>query len=201
MARLPTIILPTPVVVVNYVSTPKRVIHQRIVHVYRRAAPILGAGGGYNPPTVETGGSSPAEILGQWLINLAIAADPDTSNDDWPVYYGHLPDETDTPDNAISIYDTGGTDDGRTMVDGVRAEHPGFQVRLRASSYKIGYEKISGIQATMEGTLRTPVSLGGRTWLIENISLTGTIISLGVDRDKLRRDHFTLNGLLTLSEV
>ena len=201
--RRPQIVIPPTI---NVPSGPVVISRTRTVRLYSRGISktrtvVIGTGGGYNPPIVLAGSESPADILAQWLIDLGLGVDPDVTDDDWPVYFGHMPDETGTPDNAIAVYDTGGTDDGRTMVDGARAKHPGFQVRVRGSSYTVGWNKISAIEVTMSAVLRTPVSRGGKTWLLENVSQTGTIISLGVEGDKLRRDHFTLNGLLTLSEV
>ena len=71
---------------------------------------------------------APANIIRQLLISKSQGTNP-LLQEPWPISYSMEPD---TPDNSITVYDTTDRDHGRTMVDGRRQVHHGFQVRVRS---------------------------------------------------------------------
>lgn len=93
---------------------------------------------------------SPSDILRYLLIDLSVGTLP-TDNQNWPIYVANEPNK---PDNCITIYDTIGTDDGRSMIDGDIWKHDGIQVRVRSVDYRTGWDKITIVQETLAKQIR-----------------------------------------------
>jgi hypothetical protein len=140
---------------------------------------------------------SPADILRTALVDARqgsrISDDPDG---EWPIFVGHLPGE---PDEAVCIYDTDGVRDGRLSRTGENIDHPGFQIRVRASSYLDAIRKANSLAAYIAGIKRVPVVLNGSDYRIHAVTRTGTLVSLGQEQDTRRRTEFTVNGTLTIT--
>lgn len=58
--------------------------------------------------------------------------------------------EPTTPNNTVTIFDTGGQPPGLTLDQKVY-EHPAIQIRVRNISYMVGWGLISSIQDTLHG--------------------------------------------------
>ncbi|QDP54888.1 MAG: hypothetical protein Unbinned3891contig1000_86 [Prokaryotic dsDNA virus sp.] len=141
--------------------------------------------------------SSPADIIAQHLIDEALGTDVSASAS-WPVRVGFQPDE---PDNAICVFDITGREDGRNMSTGYRVEHPGVQVYVRGSSYIAGFDKAEAIALALDAILRTQITIDSTVYLVQNVSRTGPILSVGVTGDEDRKRHqFTINATLTYRE-
>ena len=143
---------------------------------------------------------SPADIVAQLLIDLGLGTDP-TTNGTWPIYVGREPT---IPDNCITVYDTAGVDDGRSMIDGETWNHYGFQVRVRSVDHRTGWVKADTISSTMAmNVLRTSTTItdsdGTKTnYRIQCIARIGDTLKLGKEVPTSKRDIFTVNATMTL---
>ena len=147
---------------------------------------------------------SPAEIVRQLLINLGlgVAGSYDSSNRysgaAWPVTTNS---EVDQPDNAITVYDTAGQGDGRSMIDGETFSHYGFQVRIRAQTHRLGWLKADSIETGLSKSVyQNVVTVDGVSYLVHCVARIGDVLSLGKEAPQSIRRVFTLNALLSVKE-
>lgn len=146
---------------------------------------------------------SPADVVAQLLIDLGLGTDP-TESGDWPVF---VSEEPDTPDDVITIYDTVGTREGRSQIDGEVQEHEGIQIRIRSTDYDTGHRKTDAIKVAVDiTTYRNTVGissvLGTGTMqyfvqAISRISMTGGL----KESPTSKRNVFTINAVVALREV
>lgn len=126
----------------------------------------------------------------------------------WSVFVALMPAEM---DKGIVVYDTAGKLDGRSMRSGEQTEHPGIMVRVRGPNYLETSTKVGDIarffdslpsrsEVTMPAAPLSPADLAGRTFIIQNISRTGSIMPTGVEEGDRIRHGFTLNAVLTIRE-
>lgn len=148
----------------------------------------------------------PALILLQYFKDLGYLTSQEDELD-WPGYHSHLPDVTkeQQPKNVAALYDTSGVLDGRLMETGEVIRHPGVQVRVRSGSYLVGYRKIEELRLAMAAIRRTTVTLTDEnnddySYRIDNVTMSGDVAVMG-QRDKTRREEFTQNVLLTVTEI
>lgn len=138
---------------------------------------------------------TPAEILRRMMINDDVAAPlselPSTA---WSIFIGHLPDK---PDNAICIYDTTGIKTGRQMPTGKTTSKPGWQVRVRGMTYVDAYSKIIDICDWMDTVLRKTVTVEYSDYEVQVLTQVGTVLPLGRELEGKKREHFTINGIMT----
>lgn len=140
---------------------------------------------------------SPADIVAQLTVQLGLGTDP-SSNGVWPVTATA---EAPTPDNAIFVTDTSPQDDGRAMVDGSRDEHFGIQVKVRASTAKVGYAKAKAIQKSFDETVYgSPVTLDTQTYRVECLSKT-QLLKIGKEAPNSQRSLFTVNTLASITRL
>ena len=119
-----------------------------------------------------------------------------TKNDQWPVYFSFMPDGENAPDNAICVYDTPGTTQGRYMREGKTVTMPGIQIKARASAYVDAYAKINQIAVFLDAVKRVTVSKNGVVATIAAITRK-TPVSLGKQPGNRPRDAFTLNAMVS----
>lgn len=137
---------------------------------------------------------SPAQILRQLLIDLNLAE----SSGDWTCRYSHAPD---TPDKAVITFDTEGRTQGRTHVDGETQIAHGVQVQVRGTpEHAVGYLKAQQIAVGLDGFSRATVAIGATSYLVQAVTRTSDVISLGVG-DASRRRLFTINGVMSVRQV
>lgn len=140
---------------------------------------------------------SPADIVAQLLIRDSIGADPDVSPlGSWPVYVGGEPN---TPDNCLTVYDTAGSDDGSSMIDGELFGHSGVQIRIRAKDHRTGWTKADALQTHLaEGVLDEIVTVQSTTYLVHCFARIGDVLALGKDAPTSKRSLFTVNALVSV---
>jgi len=143
--------------------------------------------------------SSTADIVRQLLVDLGVGVDSTTA--DWSVFVNREPD---TPDQAITVYDTAGITEGRLQVSGEVPEQHSFQVRVRSSHYPDGYDKIEAIATALDQTvygntitLTEEYGTGTQDFTIHAATKRGTVIPLGVDESNSSRYLFTVNYTIT----
>ncbi len=135
---------------------------------------------------------SPAEVIRWLLVALELGTDP-ADGAAWPVYATNEPNE---PDNCITVYDTTGISDGRSMMDGALWQHHGFQVRVRAKDHHAGWVKADAIRTAMaEQACQRTVSRDGKRYLVWSINKIGLVLVLGIDNPTSKRQLFTVNAV------
>jgi hypothetical protein len=139
--------------------------------------------------------ATPAQALARYLRAEAVAAGSATL--DWYVTVGSMPNAR---DNILTVYDTGGALDGRLHRIGKFVTHPGVNVRIRAVSYPLGWARGQMILAALERMRNSPVIVDAETVLMQAFTLTSDLASMGTEETNLRQ-HFSLNGTLTLKEA
>lgn len=140
---------------------------------------------------------SPANILRKYLIGAGQVQLPTSGTPTWPAAVGNLPP---APDQMICIYDTSGKTDGRIHSTGETQEKFGFQIRVRVPTYDPGWEKAGILSGLLDTTNKATVTLGTKNYLIHSVTITSPILYLGQEEGKTRQS-FTLNGLLTITEI
>lgn len=141
---------------------------------------------------------SPAKILRQLLIDLSLGTLP-SANGSWPVYATHEPN---LPDNCITVYDTVGTDDGRSMITGELWGHDGFLVRVRAADHDTGWLKADAIQTGLaESVYDRTVHVSGSTYLVHAVTRIGDVLTLGTESPTSKRSLFTINATVSLKSL
>lgn len=146
---------------------------------------------------------SPADVIANLLVQLGVASIPvTTSGASWGVYVSNEPT---SPDRVITVYDTEGRKNGRTMTDGEIQEHHGVQIRIRSDTYPIGYTKARAvvIKLDRDGVAQpesacTTVTIGGVRYWIRNLSRTSDVISVGKEAPNSKRTLFTVNYLVSI---
>lgn len=139
---------------------------------------------------------SPADILATLLVTGGEGGDQSlTPLPAWPVY---VMDEPGSPDNVLTVFDTSPVTNGRRMVDGVRVQHWGLQVRIRATTPLLGWAKAQSLGVFLDEVVKqSPVQLGTSRYLVEAISLT-SLLSLGKETPTSKRVLYTINCLASM---
>lgn len=140
---------------------------------------------------------SPADIMRYLLIDLELGTLP-TDSEDWPI---SVTQEVEDPDNAITLFDTSGTRQGR-VFGGEIQEHEGFQVRIRATSHPIGQTKANAIKEALDKSiLNVQVAIEGTTYIVHSVSRRSGIFYLGQDVTSSKRVIFTINAVVALRQT
>lgn len=139
----------------------------------------------------------PSKVIQQLLVDLGLATLP-AADGSWPVTASQ---EEDKPDSVLTVFDTSGVPDGRTMIDGVMQEHYGFQVKIRAARFQTGYTKASAIQNAIDSSVRnTSVTVDSSVYAIATITRTGSIIHVGTEPTS-SRNMFTINATVSMRQT
>jgi hypothetical protein len=145
---------------------------------------------------------TPSAIIQHLLVVEGFASAPAGRVSKWPCFITSLPDGKEAPDEALAVYDTTGILDGRLMVGNV-IQHYGIMIRVRSITYTIGYLKIQAIADWFSTLRRKSIAIKDAedlTYTLHNAKQASTIASLGPETGVSRREHFTLNLLLTVSQ-
>lgn len=137
-----------------------------------------------------------AEVLRAALVVGGVADDPMFQDGTrWPCFVGHLPPE---PDQAICVYRTTGTREGRIMPSGESVRKYGFQIRVRAADYATAWARVDMLLAYLDTIRMLEVVVDGQTRTIASVTQTGDALDLGQEPDAKRRNNVTINGTMTL---
>jgi hypothetical protein len=140
---------------------------------------------------------SPADILRHALINLGVGPLPPTTP--WPIFASSEPD---VPDNCITVYDSLGNDDGRTMPNGTLQQHQGIQVRIRSLDHATGWTKSQQIRSILaEGIYYTGVLIGTTPYLIHSVNQIGNVLALGKEIPTSKRTIFVINAVISVRQI
>jgi len=136
----------------------------------------------------------PSKVLAEYLIGQAIFSNDMSA--DWALFVSSLPDK---PTKAGVVYDTDGLKDGRIATSGESIIHHGVQLRVRSNDYVEGFAKIEDAVNLISTIKNISVVIGSKTYIINSVSQTSSIISLGVEEGTGRRISWTCNFLMTLT--
>lgn len=137
---------------------------------------------------------SPAQILRKLLIDLGLAE----TTGDWTCYFSVAPD---SPDKAVITFDTEGRVQGRTHVDGETQLAHGVQIQVRGTpAHEIGYARAMVIAVGLDGFSRATVTINAVSYLVQAVTRTSDVISLGIG-DASRRRLFTINAVMSVRQV
>jgi len=140
---------------------------------------------------------SPAAIIQQYLIDAGVAT-LGGAGGAWPVFVDAEPN---LPDNCITVYDTDEIDYGRVQFNGDILSPKGFQVRIRAVSHAVGWDKASTIEDQLKqkggayDAYHRPVTIDGENYVLQAVVGIGHVIRLGKAVPQSRLNLFTINGL------
>ena len=148
---------------------------------------------------------SPADIVRELLVQLGMGSDPTVSpGSPWPVYASAEPQ---SPDNCITVFDTQGTDDGRTM-HGFKPDHFGIQVRVRAADHPTAWQKADaqirvalceGVDdSSLPQTVTLTIPLPMTRYTVPNFARIGQCLALGKEAPNSRRSIVTLNATVVI---
>jgi Bacteriophage minor capsid protein len=139
---------------------------------------------------------TPSEILLQLLIMQGLVSEP-SLDDEWPGFYNHHPV---SPDDLVCVYDTAGTIQGKTHVDGETQSHDGFNIRIRSERTTDGFAKANMIYNKISPITRFELKVDTSIYRIQSITFTSPVFSLGKDPESESRLH-TINGVISVREV
>lgn len=143
---------------------------------------------------------SPADILRHLLVDLGYGVYPTAGDlDVWPI---HSDQEPNTPDRAITVYNTAGRDDGRIHTSGRMIEHHGFQVRIRDTSSNAGFAKAREVAVALDENIRlNTVTIGSSEYLVYAVSCSSDVLPLPRETPSSQRYVFTVNGTVTIRQT
>jgi hypothetical protein len=130
---------------------------------------------------------------------LALGGNPNTDPlPGWPVYVAAVPD---TPDEVMTVTDTAPTNDARSMIDGTRFVHYGFQVRIRSTTpAKAALKAFAVRRAFDESVHNRLVTIDGVEYVVGSIS-NATVLAVGKESPTSKRSLFTINALVSLRAI
>lgn len=141
----------------------------------------------------------PAFIVRKLLIALGLGTEPALNNTNWPIQDTVEPD---APDNTITVYDTSGRKQTRTMNEGRVFELHGIQLRIRGINSGVGYAKARTLAVALdESVYQNMVTIGSSQYTIQNISRVGDVLNLGLEVPKSKRHIFTINAMACLRKI
>lgn len=138
--------------------------------------------------------ASPANIIRQFLIEEGIGQSH--SKKDWVVYTASEPDD---PDNAITIYNTRGTLDGRIHETGEVVQHYGFQTKIRGKDDETASAKGREIYTAYNQLLRRLITVNSVAIRLQAITLKSPLMPMG-QQVKGRRILYVVNAIVTIDE-
>jgi hypothetical protein len=138
-----------------------------------------------------------AKIVQALFVQKGWGTDPNASPlGPWPVARGK---ELPSPDSTMTIYTTGGTDDGRSMIDGERFRHLAVQVRFRAQTDDDVCLKGEEVKRLMdEDCYQESVTVGAAVYFVQCFANVGDLLPLGDESPTSKRRLVTLNARVSL---
>lgn len=134
--------------------------------------------------------NSPAEVLAVLLDNYFKVEDEGTL-----LYFVNI--QPDSPEENITIYDTDGKLQGKSVSGGVTVEKYGCQLRIRGKDHNATRKQLNRISSWIDEVFNLTVTLDEQDYTVQNIMKSSSILPLGFTKDKLY--EFTLNVTLTIN--
>jgi hypothetical protein len=140
---------------------------------------------------------SPAEIIGQLLIDLAIGTDSQSA--DWSVFIQSEPND---PDECITVYDTANVIQGRVQPTGETQEQHGIQIRVRAGTFPTGWAIANSICRKLDTEVnQDTVTIGATSYNVHSVDRTSGPFPLGKESPQSKRELFTINATASIRQI
>lgn len=111
--------------------------------------------------------SSPADVIRSLLISEGLGAVPGGGGA-WPIF---VAEEPSSPDNAITLIDKDGKNDGRDYLTGQQWDHPGVEVRVRGVDHPTAYAKAAALSLAIDQSIyQESLTVGGSGWRVQQVS-------------------------------
>lgn len=137
------------------------------------------------------------DVIRRLLVNDGQGTLPSAAGS-WPIGV----ERPDSPDDCVTVTETTGRRDGRTMTDGEVIEHPGIQVEVRSADHNTGFLKAKQIATYCDEQVRNSgVTFEGKHYNIVNVSRVGVVMSIGRESPESARELFTFNAMVTLVQT
>ena len=134
------------------------------------------------------------DILRRLLVNAGKGTLPSAAGS-WPIGI----ERPDSPDDCITLTETTGRRDGRTMTDGEVIEHLGVQIEVRAADHNTGFLKAKQLATYCDESIyNNGVTFESKIYNIINVSRVGGVMSIGRETPESARELFTFNVLVTI---
>lgn len=141
---------------------------------------------------------APSLIIAKLIQDLGLGTNPSASSA-WPIYVDFSPD---TPDQLIVVFTSSGELKGKDHVVGEEAEHYGFQISVRSTSFSPGNSKARGIAIEFDEEVKyKEVSLEGSTYIISSIKRKSSVLNPTRNIQGSRRNLFTFHATTSIREV
>ena len=146
---------------------------------------------------------SQSKIVQQLLIDAGIGTLPVVGTDTgWPVYATN---ETSDFDDTITVTDTVGQEDGRTMF-GELQKHLGIQVAVRSNDHSVGFAKANEISVFLseevsQARVITDLTGSGAEYIVWCFAKIKLIDIVGKEVPTTKRSLTTINCLVALRQV
>jgi len=141
---------------------------------------------------------SAARIISQAIQDHLLTKDH--TETEWASFVSSLPDDENSPDEAICVYDSAGFLDGRSMQTGLVYRHPGVAIHVRSIDYDLGLRKAEEIFRYMGEIKGELVFVEAGSYRINSVTMTSSIIPLGESEVRSRR-MFSLNGVVSITNL
>lgn len=139
---------------------------------------------------------SQCEIIAQVLLDLSLGTNDPTA--DWFVFRSS---ELNTPDNCITVYNTQGTTQGTTQINGELQIHHGIQIRIRGNDYQLTYRKANEISVQLDQLQQRNVTIDSSNYIVASARRTGDVNDLGTEVPTSKRRIFTINAVVALHQT
>lgn len=144
----------------------------------------------------------PSDVVRKLLVDMGLGFNPASPAVDWTTVAGNEPD---APDLCITVYDTQGRGQGRSMIDGEVLGHYGINFRIRSRTDREGWRKAHAIsEAIAEDVYDETVSivegLATYAYSLHCFANIGDILPNGDEPGTKRRIH-TLNCLVHIEQI
>lgn len=144
----------------------------------------------------------PSDIVYQWLLEQGFVSNPEDSGvPTWPCYVSSLPEDDNTPTDAVCVYDTTPALDGRLQGTAEQIVHYGIQIKVRSLNYADGWGKSDSLAKALDAVKREAVQIeSGVAYVLVAATRISGPLSIGTDpaSAKLSR-QFTINFTITVS--
>jgi hypothetical protein len=126
--------------------------------------------------------ASPSELMVAYLIAQGIAVAPGGGTTvPWQITSAQMPSGPDSPNEYITVYDTGGLYDGRIHRTGVQVLHPTVSIQVRCRNYDEGWQKIKAIESLIMTLWQTNIVVGAETVMVHAALATSAPTYIGVE--------------------
>jgi len=141
----------------------------------------------------------PSSVMAQYLISTLGIFNATSPAAEWSLYQAFLPDGDVVKDDVAAIFDTTPYTQGKHM-QGALDQRYGVKFLIRAVSYDTGFQKAKTLLDSLQNKSQVSETIGGTTFVIENISSTSGVTSVGTERTSKQRFIFSVDLLVTIKE-